>query len=87
MFLDRVKITIKAGNGGRGAVSFYRSKLTMYGGPDGGDGRRRLHLRRPRGGDVGSVYHQTAAGDLLRPGQRRRRPHLQQHHRGRDGDP
>ncbi len=38
MFLDRVKITIKAGNGGNGAVSFYRSKLTMNGGPDGGDG-------------------------------------------------
>ena len=44
MFLDRVKITIKAGNGGRGAVSFYRSKLTMYGGPDGGDGGK--------GGDI-----------------------------------
>ena len=26
-------------------------------------------------------------GDVLRPGQGRRRPHLQQHHRGRDGDP
>lgn len=38
MFLDRVKITIKAGNGGNGAVSFFRSKLTMNGGPDGGDG-------------------------------------------------
>ena len=44
MFLDRVKITIKAGNGGKGAVSFYRSKLTMYGGPDGGDGGK--------GGDI-----------------------------------
>ena len=39
------------------------------------------------GGDVGPVHHQTAAGDVLRPGQGRRRPHLQQHHRGRDGDP
>ena len=38
MFLDRVKITIKAGNGGNGVVSFFRSKLTMNGGPDGGDG-------------------------------------------------
>ena len=56
-------------------------------GPDGGDGRRRLHLRRPRGGDGGPVHHQTAAGDVLRPGQGRRRPHLQQYHRGRDGDP
>lgn len=38
MFLDRVTITIKAGDGGNGHVSFYRSKLTMNGGPDGGDG-------------------------------------------------
>lgn len=38
MFLDKVKITIKAGNGGKGCVSFYRSKLTINGGPDGGDG-------------------------------------------------
>ena len=40
MFLDRVTITIKAGDGGNGHVSFYRSKLTMNGGPDGGDGGR-----------------------------------------------
>ena len=44
MFLDRVKIKIKAGDGGNGKVSFYRSKLTMNGGPDGGDGGK--------GGDV-----------------------------------
>ena len=44
MFLDRVKISIKAGNGGKGAVSFLRNALTANGGPDGGDGGR--------GGDV-----------------------------------
>lgn len=38
MFLDKVKITIKAGNGGKGCVSFLRSKMTINGGPDGGDG-------------------------------------------------
>ena len=38
MFLDKVTITIKAGDGGKGAVSFYRSALTANGGPDGGDG-------------------------------------------------
>lgn len=38
MFLDRVTITIKAGDGGNGCTSFFRSKLTMNGGPDGGDG-------------------------------------------------
>ena len=44
MFLDRVKISIKAGNGGKGAVSFLRNAQTANGGPDGGDGGR--------GGDV-----------------------------------
>ena len=38
MFLDKVLINIKAGNGGNGHVSFFRDKLTMRGGPDGGDG-------------------------------------------------
>ena len=40
MFLDKVKIQIKAGNGGNGHVSFYRDRMTMTGGPDGGDGGR-----------------------------------------------
>lgn len=38
MFLDKVKITIKSGNGGKGCISFYRSKQTANGGPDGGNG-------------------------------------------------
>lgn len=38
MFLDRVKISIKAGNGGSGAISFLRTKLVANGGPDGGEG-------------------------------------------------
>ncbi len=38
MFLDRVKITIKAGNGGDGATSFLRTKLVANSGPDGGEG-------------------------------------------------
>ena len=38
MFLDRVKIKIKAGDGGDGCLNFLRTKLTMKGGPDGGDG-------------------------------------------------
>ena len=44
MFLDRVKIKIKAGDGGDGSLSFLRTKLTMKGGPDGGDGGK--------GGDI-----------------------------------
>ena len=39
MFVDKVKIFIKAGNGGNGSVSFHREKYVPNGGPDGGDGR------------------------------------------------
>ena len=38
MFVDKVKIFIKAGNGGDGHVSFHREKYVASGGPDGGDG-------------------------------------------------
>lgn len=38
MFLDRVKISIKAGNGGKGSTSFLRNAQTANGGPDGGEG-------------------------------------------------
>lgn len=40
MFVDIVKIKIKAGDGGNGAVSFHREKYVASGGPDGGDGGR-----------------------------------------------
>jgi len=45
MFVDEVEITVAAGNGGRGAMSFRREKFVPRGGPDGGDG-----------GNGGSVY-------------------------------
>src|SRR5690606_5799174 len=44
VFLDQVKIFVKAGDGGNGAKSFRREKYVPRGGPDGGDGGR--------GGDV-----------------------------------
>ena len=43
-FVDKVTISISAGKGGDGAVSFHREKYVAAGGPDGGDGGR--------GGDV-----------------------------------
>jgi len=43
-FVDTARITVRSGDGGRGAVSFHREKYVAAGGPDGGDGGR--------GGDV-----------------------------------
>jgi GTP-binding protein len=44
MFVDKVKVHAKAGDGGNGCVSFRREKYVDRGGPDGGDGGR--------GGDI-----------------------------------
>lgn len=47
-FLDQAKIYIKAGDGGKGCISFRREKYIEFGGPNGGDG-----------GDGGSVYFEA----------------------------
>ena len=51
MFVDRVTIFVKGGDGGRGCCSFRREKYVPKGGPDGGDG-----------GDGGSVIVRAVAG-------------------------
>ena len=47
-FVDEAEITVEAGNGGNGCLSFRREKYIERGGPNGGDG-----------GDGGSVYMQA----------------------------
>jgi GTP-binding protein len=51
MFVDRVILYVKGGDGGRGCLSFRREKYVPRGGPDGGDG-----------GDGGDVIVQAVAG-------------------------
>ncbi len=51
MFVDRVTIFVKGGDGGRGACSFRREKYVPKGGPDGGDG-----------GNGGSIILRAVAG-------------------------
>lgn len=51
MFVDKTIIHVKAGDGGKGCVSFRREKYIPKGGPDGGDG-----------GDGGNIIIETALG-------------------------
>jgi len=39
-FIDKARITVRAGSGGNGAIAFHREKYVAAGGPDGGDGGR-----------------------------------------------
>jgi GTP-binding protein len=70
--IDRAEITVKAGDGGSGAVSFRHEKFVPFGGPDGGDGGD--------GGDVLAVADEAVTS--LRTFRRRKNYRAD---RGRDG--
>lgn len=75
-FVDEVEITVKAGDGGRGCVSFRREKYVPKGGPDGGDGGHGGHVR------VVGDPHLSTLLDLRY--QRLYRGNRGQHGRGKD---
>jgi len=73
MFIDEVRIRVKAGDGGNGCLAFRREKYVPRGGPSGGDGGR--------GGDViflASEHHNTLLHFRFNP------EHIAQ--RGRHGE-
>lgn len=55
MFVDKVSMIIKAGDGGNGVISFRHEKFVDRGGPDGGDGGR--------GGDI--IFQASRNQDTL----------------------
>ncbi len=67
MFVDELEISVRAGNGGNGCVSFLRDKNTLRGGPNGGDGGD--------GGDIvllptthcNTLFHLTGRGEFAAP--------------------
>ena len=70
-FVDEAEITVEAGKGGDGCLSFRREKYIEKGGPDGGDG-----------GDGGSVFLQADAARSTLVDFR-----FQRHYRARAGQP
>ena len=70
MFIDKVKIYIKSGNGGNGSASLHTEKYVANGGPDGGDGGK--------GGDV--IFEATSSENTLNLF------HFQKHFRAGNGE-
>jgi GTP-binding protein len=57
MFLDEVHLFVKAGDGGRGCVSFRREKYVPRGGPNGGDGGHGGSVLVRASGELATLAH------------------------------
>jgi GTP-binding protein len=72
MFIDRIKVYVKAGNGGNGCISFLREKYLPKGGPNGGNGGSGssviLRASKSRDSLVELKYQQHVKGKGGEPG-------------------
>ena len=57
MFIDRAKISVKAGDGGNGVTAFRREKFVPRGGPSGGDGGKGGDVWLESDGDLNTLLH------------------------------
>lgn len=57
MFIDRVELHCKAGDGGDGCSSFRREAHVPFGGPDGGDGGKGGDIVIEADRNIGSLFH------------------------------
>lgn len=67
MFRDHLYLYLKAGDGGRGCVSFLHEKFMPKGGPDGGDGGRGGDLIFVAKPDLNTLYHLSHQVHLRAP--------------------
>ncbi len=76
-FLDLVKIYIRSGSGGSGALSFRREKFIERGGPDGGNGGRGGSIRAIPDESLNTLidfrYRQHIFAENGKPGQGKRK--------------
>ena len=81
--LDQITVSVRAGNGGRGAVSFRREKFEPLGGPNGGRGGRGGHVFAVASSQLNAFDHLHRRRILKAPpGQ----PGGTNKRRGRDGE-
>ena len=77
MFVDKTSVTVQAGDGGNGAVSFRHEKFIDKGGPDGGDGGNGgdIILEASRNQDTLSAfrYQRLLKAELGQSGSKRRK--------------